>query len=57
MDHGKRHHGIRYLVDCIKLDILTPLTEVYKMEILNLTEPADNLEEACNRIAKQKGII
>ncbi len=49
--------GIQYLAVCIKLDILTPLTEIYKMEILNLAEHADNLEEARNRIAKQKGII
>jgi len=49
--------GIQYLADCIKLDILTPLTEIYKMEILNLAEHVDNLEEARNRIAKQKGII
>ena len=49
--------GIQYLSDRIKWNIITPLTEIYKMEILNLAEHASSLEEARYFIAKQKGII
>lgn len=49
--------GIQYLADCIEMDILTPLTALYKQEILKLSGDARDLEEARYRIAEQKGII
>ena len=49
--------GIRYLVDAIYCGIRTPLTEVYKQEILSQASDAPNLEKARLRIARQKGVL
>lgn len=47
--------GIRYLADAIRCGVQTPLTDLYKEEILRKMD-SPNLEEARRQIAKQKGI-
>jgi len=49
--------GIQYLADAIRCGIQTPLTNLYKQEILRHVGNALDLEEARLRIARQKGIV
>jgi len=48
--------GIRYLADAIRHDVQTPLTEAYWQAILRLADDAPDLDEARQRIARQRGI-
>jgi hypothetical protein len=52
-----RRDGVCYLAAAIGCGIHTPLTDLYKQEILRQVGCVHNLEEARQKIAKNKGIF
>lgn len=52
-----RRDGIQYFADAVRFGIQTPLTDLYKEEILRQAGNVSNLKEARLQIARRKGIL